>query len=227
MSAYDELPWLGVYDGQPAELPPEHPDALTMYRAGLAADPDGVAIRYFDGVLTRAELEAQSDALASALLAHGFERGDRLAVYLQNVPQFVVCMVATWKAGGVMVSINPMSRARELTYLLADSGARVLVSLETLYDEVAREVVPGTAVDLVLTTSGLEHQQRHDERLFAGVSRARHDGTTEGCTSPAVGCNAREFARIGRSASVEVGNPAGDPRTAFGVLSRVSRCARR
>ena len=179
MSAYDELPWLGVYDGQPAELPPEHPDALTMYRAGLAADPDGVAIRYFDGVLTRAELEAQSDALASALLAHGFERGDRLAVYLQNVPQFVVCMVATWKAGGVMVSINPMSRARELTYLLADSGARVLVSLETLYDEVAREVVPGTAVDLVLTTSGLEHQQRHDERLFAGVSRARHDGTTD------------------------------------------------
>ncbi|VXC56889.1 class I adenylate-forming enzyme family protein [Nocardioides sp. AX2bis] len=179
MSAYDDKPWLALYDGQPTEMPPAYPDALTMYRAGLAADPDGVAIRYFDGVLTRAELEAQSDALASALLAHGFERGDRLAAYLQNVPQFVVCLVATWKAGGVMVSINPMSRVRELSYLLADSGARVLVSLETLYDEVAREVVPGTAVDLVLTTSELEHQQRDDERLFAGVSRARHEGTTD------------------------------------------------
>ena len=179
MSGYDDLPWLALYGDQAAEKDIEHPDALSMYRAGLAADPDGVAIRYFDGVITRAELEAQSDALASALLAHGFERGDRLAVYLQNVPQFVICMVATWKAGGVMVSINPMSRARELTYLLADSGARVLVSLEGLYDEVAREVVPDSGVELVLTTSELEHQERNDERLFAGTARARYDETSD------------------------------------------------
>ena len=78
-----------------------------------------------------------------------------------------------------MVSINPMSRTRELTYLLQDSGAKVLVALETLYDEVARDVVPGTAVELVLTTSELEHQTRDDERLFKGIARARHEGTTD------------------------------------------------
>ena len=154
MSAYDDRPWLGLYGGQPTDAEPEHVSALDMYRAGLAADPDGVAVTYFDGSLTRRELEAQSDALASALLAHGFGRGDRLAVFLQNVPQFVVCLVATWKAGGVMVSINPMSRARELTYLLEDSGATVLVSLETLYDEVARDVVPGTG-----GAAGAHHQR--------------------------------------------------------------------
>lgn len=179
MSVYDERPWLGLYGDMPADLALEHPNALEMFRAGLAADPDGVAVRYFDGVLTRTELDAQSDALASALLAHGFAPGDRLAVYLQNVPQFVVCMLATWKAGGVLVSINPMSRSRELTYLLADSGATVLVALESLYDEVGRDVVPGSDVRLVLTTSELEYQTRHDERLFAGSSRQRHDGTTD------------------------------------------------
>ena len=179
MGAYDERPWTALYGDQPADYEIEFADALQMYRAGLAKDPDGVAVRYFDGVLTRRELDEQSDALASALLARGFGRGDRLAVYLQNVPQFVLCQVATWKAGGVMVSINPMSRARELTYLLADSGAKVLVSLEHLYDEVARDVVPGSGVELVLTTSGLEHQTRDDPRLFAGLTRQRHEGTTD------------------------------------------------
>ena len=179
MSAYDDRPWLGLYGDSPADVQPEHTDALTMFRAGVSADPTGDAVRYFDGVLTRRELDEQSDALASALLAHGFVRGDRLAVYLQNVPQFLVCMVGTWKAGGVMVSINPMSRTRELSYLLEDSGAKVLVSLETLYDDVARDVVPDTGVELVLTTSELEHQTRNDERLFSGITRQRHEGTTD------------------------------------------------
>lgn len=179
MSIYDERPWLGLYGQQPPEIEPGHRNALDMFRAGLAQEPDGVAVRYFDGVLTRAELDAQSDALASGLLAHGVAPGDRVAAYLQNVPQFLVVLLAAWKAGAVMVSVNPMSRARELTYLLEDSGARVLVSLESLYDEVARDVVPGSAVELVLTTSELEHQTRHDPRLFGGVERRRHEGTTD------------------------------------------------
>ena len=162
-----------------ADIALELPDALTMFRDGLARDPDGDALRYFDGVLSRRELDAQSDALASGLLASGFAPGDRLAVYLQNVPQFVVAMLGTWKAGGVMVSVNPMSRARELTYLLRDSGATVLLALEHLYDEVARDVVPGTDVRLVLTTSGLEHQTRDDARVFSGLRRQRHPGTTD------------------------------------------------
>ena len=179
MSAYDDRPWLARYGEAPADLEIEFEDALAMFRAGVEKDPDGVALTYFDGSVTRRELDELSDGLASALLANGFSAGDRLAVYLQNVPQFVIAMVAAWKAGGIMVSINPMSRKRELSYLLKDSGATVLVSLESLYDEVAREVVPDTDVRLVLTTSELEFQTRNDERLFAGLSRQRHDGTTD------------------------------------------------
>jgi long-chain acyl-CoA synthetase len=179
MSAYDERPWLALYGDQPADYEIEFDDALSMFRAGVAKDPSAVAMRYFDGVLTRQELDDLSDGLASGLLANGFSPGDRLAVYLQNVPQFVIAMVAAWKAGGVMVSINPMSRTRELSYLLKDSGATVLVALEALYDQVGRDVVPDTDVRLVLTTSELEFQTRDDERLFAGMSRQRHEGTTD------------------------------------------------
>jgi long-chain acyl-CoA synthetase len=179
MSAYDERPWLARYGDAPADLDIEFDDALAMFRAGVEKDPDGVALTYFDGSVTRRELDELSDGLASALLANGFSAGDRLAVYLQNVPQFVIAMVGAWKAGGIMVSINPMSRQRELSYLLKDSGATVLVALESLYDQVAREVVPDTDVRLVLTTSELEFQTRNDERLFAGLSRQRHQGTTD------------------------------------------------
>ena len=134
MSVYDDRPWLARYGDQAADYDVEFDNALDMFRAGVARDPSAVALTYFDGSITRQELDELSDGLASGLLANGFQPGDRLAVYLQNVPQFVIAMVAAWKAGGVMVSINPMSRQRELSYLLKDSGAKVLVSLEALYD---------------------------------------------------------------------------------------------
>src|SRR3954466_8304946 len=118
MSVYDERPWLALYGDQPADYPLELGNAHEMFRAGVARDPSAVALTYFDGSITRQELDELSDGLAAGLLANGLAPGDRLAVYLQNVPQFVISMVAAWKAGGVMVSINPMSRKRELSYLL-------------------------------------------------------------------------------------------------------------
>ncbi|MEO6881037.1 MAG: AMP-binding protein [Mycobacteriaceae bacterium] len=179
---YDERPWLSSYtDDQAPDVVVEFDDALAMTRATMAARGDARAVTYFDGGLSWREVDEQSTALAAGLLANGFSRGDRLAVFLQNVPQFVVAMVATWKAGGIMVSINPMSRERELRYQLTDSGAVVLVCLEQLYESVVAGVVGEgeTDVRLVLTTSELEHQSRHDDRLFAGMSRAIPEGATD------------------------------------------------
>ena len=180
MVTYSDRPWLARYDhALPSDVTAEFDDALAMARATVAARPDDPAVRYFDGVLTWRELDERSTAMAAGLLASGFRPGGRLAVYLQNVPQFVVAMLATWKAGGIMVSVNPMSRERELRHQLQDSGARVLLCLESLYESVARGVVPDTDVDLVLTTCELDHQTRDDGRLFTGVTRRRPDGTTD------------------------------------------------
>lgn len=180
MSVYDERVWLQHYTpDQAPDVAVEFSDALAMARATVAARPEEPAVKYFDGVLTWRELDEQSTALAAGLIAHGFSRGDRLAVYLQNVPQFVVAMLATWKAGGIMVSVNPMSRERELRYQLTDSGATVLVCLESLYESVGRAVVGATDVRLVLTTSELEYQSRTDQRVFAGMSKQVAADTTD------------------------------------------------
>jgi long-chain acyl-CoA synthetase len=178
MSVYDEKPWLNLYDpDQPAEISLEFADALSMFRASARRNPDGDAIRYFGGRITARELDELSDAFAVALLDLGLEPGDRVALYLQNVPQFVIAMLATWKAGGIAVPVNPMNRARELDAVLRDSGTRVLVCLESLHRDVAREVVGNTSVAAVVTTSELEFKARDDQRVFAGIEPVECEGT--------------------------------------------------
>lgn len=154
---------------------------IDLFYASLRRAPDNVVIKYFDGTLTMAELDARSSSLAVALAENGFGAGDRLAVYVQNNPAFVISLVAAWKAGGVAVLINPMSKQRELTYLLTDSGASALLCLDDLYESVAKEVVAlgSTAVKTVITCSPLDGQSRNDERLFAGVERLHPEGTLD------------------------------------------------
>ncbi|MDR3097764.1 MAG: AMP-binding protein [Paraburkholderia sp.] len=186
MRFYESKPWLAHYaPGHTATMPQDYADALSLFRAAVARAPQRAALRYFDGVLGYAELDVQSDALACAWLERGCARGDRIALYLQNVPQFVIALVAAWKIGAIAVPINPMNRARELRVLLADSGARVLVCHASLHEEVVRPLLAeeaaaqaghgtrGEAVvaPRVMTTSALEYQSRNDERLFAGMTR--------------------------------------------------------
>ena len=180
MSVYDDKPWLSLYDeGQPAEISLEFTDALSMFRASAARNADGDAIRYFGGRITARELDELSDAFAVALRDLGLEPGHRVALYLQNMPQFVIGLLATWKAGGIAVPVNPMNRGRELAAVLADSGARVLVCLESLHRDVAAAVLGDTAVTAVVTTSELEYRARDDQRVFAGIEPIECEGTVD------------------------------------------------
>jgi long-chain acyl-CoA synthetase len=180
--SYLDRPWLAHYGpGRPADIIPDHTTMLAAFRASVARAPDTEAIRYFDGVLTLAQLDTASDALAIALLDNGFVTGDRLGVYLQNNPAFVVGLLGAWKAGGSAVAINPMNKARELTYLLTDSGATALLCLDELYETVARDVLESgqTAVRTVVTASALDWQTRDDARLLAGTAKTHPIGALD------------------------------------------------
>ena len=63
-----------------------------------------------------------SDALAVALQQRGVEPGDRVAMYLQNIPQVLIAVLAAWKCGAVIVPCNPMLRERELGKILSELG---------------------------------------------------------------------------------------------------------
>lgn len=159
MSVYDNKVWLSQYPaGSEGNHEPAFDSALAMFAATVARTPDQDIIRYFDGRITARRLDELSDAFAAALADGGFVAGDRAVVYLQNIPQFVIAQLGIWKAGGIAVSANPMYKARELAEILNDSGATVLVALESLYRDVAADVVSETAVRQVITTSELEYQ---------------------------------------------------------------------
>jgi long-chain acyl-CoA synthetase len=175
MSVYDERPWLALYGpGIPREIEAEHENVLAAFGDAATRNPDAIAIRYFDHPITYRELEALTDALAAGLQEHGFRPRERLAVYLQNVPQFVIAMIATWKAGGIMVSVSPMLKHKELAAQLVDSGSSALITLESLWNTVAREVVPDTQVRTVITTSELEFLDEVPD-LLAGSRRERDE----------------------------------------------------
>jgi long-chain acyl-CoA synthetase len=180
MSIYDDKPWLDRYDpGQPADIEVEYSSALQMFEAAVSRCPEADAIRYFDGRISFRELDELADAFAVGISEAGFRPGERVAIFTQNVPQFVIAQVGTWKAGGIAVSVNPMNKQRELRELLADSEASVLVCLQSLYRDVAAKVVPGSSVRTVLTTCELDHQTRNDPRVFASVERIDCPGTTD------------------------------------------------
>jgi long-chain acyl-CoA synthetase len=149
-------PWLDLYQGVPPTIEPKFTTALDMFRATLQRRPGAPLAHYFDRSITAEQCDAMSDALAVALQARGIEPGNRIAMYLQNVPQVMVTVLAAWKCGAVIVPCNPMLRERELKKVLSGSGCRVLVCQEDLYADVARAAIPSTAVAHVITTSPLE-----------------------------------------------------------------------
>ncbi|MET4047020.1 MULTISPECIES: AMP-binding protein [unclassified Rhodococcus (in: high G+C Gram-positive bacteria)] len=180
MSVYDDKIWLSRYGpGQPAQIEVEFDNALDMFKAAVERNPDGDIIRYFDGRVTLRELDELSDAFALGIAEAGFVPGERLAIYAQNIPQFVIAQIGTWKAGGIAVSINPMNRQRELKQLLIDCGATVLVALETLYRDIAAEVLPETQVRTVITTSELEYQSGGHPGFLAEVERIESPDTVD------------------------------------------------
>jgi long-chain acyl-CoA synthetase len=151
---YDDRPWLSQYpEGAPSDIEPEHPSALAMFRSTATAMPERPYLHWFGTTLTFADVDGISDQIACGLLDLGLRHGDRVALYLQNVPQFAVSVLAGWKCGAIIVPVNPMSRERELEHHLNDSGATILIALESLHDDVAAGVVGRTSVHHVITTS--------------------------------------------------------------------------
>ena len=86
---------------------------------------------YFERTLTVSDVDAMSDALAVGLAERDIQSGDRVALYLQNVPQFVIAMLAIWKVGAIAVSCNPMLRSAS-SRNSSTTRARAIVALESL-----------------------------------------------------------------------------------------------
>ena len=99
--------------------------------------PRKPACLFFGRALGYGELLSQAEALAGWLQAHGLAKGDRVVVFMQNCPQFIVAVHAVLRADAVVVPVNPMNKADEFGHYITDPGARFVLTTADLASVVA------------------------------------------------------------------------------------------
>ncbi|MDZ7689202.1 MAG: long-chain fatty acid--CoA ligase [Halobacteriales archaeon] len=146
--------------------------------------PSETAVKHRRGgtEMTYEEFWDESGRFAAALRDSGVEPDERVAVYLPNLPEFVTAFVGVLRNGSVVVPLNPQYKAREIRHILADSGAKLVVTLPELVEEVrkvedetdVREVVAvssdtddAVAYDYFLADDALETETRASDDIAA------------------------------------------------------------
>jgi len=135
---------------------------------------------------TYAELRADVDRLARALLAIGVKTGDRVGIWAPNCSEWTLVQYATAKMGAILVNINPSYRSHELQYVLGQAGISTLVSAESfktssyreMVDEV-RDEVDGLERVVYIGTSDWDELLVHADE----VSQSELDGIQAGLTN--------------------------------------------
>ncbi|WP_251092726.1 AMP-binding protein [Streptomyces sp. Caat 7-52] len=166
VSHYAERPWLALLDdAQRAPLDPA--DSLVhALRDAVAEAPDRTFLAYFDARLSYREADELSDSVAAHLAARGLERGDRVAVLLQNSPHFVLAVLGAWKAGATVVPVNPMYKSAEVAHVLRDAEVTALICADRAWESYLRDTAEGSPVRIALTACERDFQTRDDPRVL-------------------------------------------------------------
>jgi long-chain acyl-CoA synthetase len=167
MSAIDHYlskPWLAHYSkGVPAAVDVPLKSVPQLFDEATERAPERAAVVFYGRSITYRELREATDRLAASLARLGVKKGDRVALYLLNSPQFIIAFFAALKCGATVTSISPVYTSHEVRYQLQDSGARVVICQDILYEKVEKA---GVELDHVVVTSVSEYLPAL-KRMFA------------------------------------------------------------
>jgi len=167
---YESRPWLKFY---PPNVPPdvEIPEKSVVESFDEATEKwkDKTAVVFYGKKITYKELRDHVDRLATALCDLGVKKGDRVALLLLNSPQFIVAYFGAVKAGATVTAISPVYVSPEIKHQLEDSGARMIICMDILYDNVERA---GVKLDVVILTNIAEYLPPMKKFLGQSVLRA-------------------------------------------------------
>ncbi|MCB9145436.1 MAG: long-chain fatty acid--CoA ligase [Anaerolineales bacterium] len=128
-------PWLAHYDkGVPQTI--DYPKAPLFHFLEEAARkyPDHACTIFKGAVISYREMDEQSNAMAAALVEMGVKKGDRVGIFMPNLPQFVAAFFGILKAGGVVVAVNPTYPVEEVLTPVNDAGIEVMFTLTRFYN---------------------------------------------------------------------------------------------
>ena len=173
MSAIDTYlarPWLAHYaKGVPAGVEVPLKTVAQAFDEATERDPGRTAVVFYGRAITYRELREATDRFACALADLGVKKGDRVALYLLNSPQFIIAYFAALKCGATVTPISPVYTSHEVRYQLEDSGARAIVCQDILFEKVAK---CGAKLDIAVVTNVNEYLPAL-KRLFAKKADVR------------------------------------------------------
>ena len=149
-----EKVWLKSYPpGMPEEVPtPPFRSVRDLFEQAFEKYPENAAYTNMGRTLSYAELDRLSMQFACYLQdTLGLTRGERVAIMLPNILQYPVAMCGIFRAGLVVVNVNPLYTARELKHQLKDSGTKCIIILEN-FAHILEDVIADTDIENVVTT---------------------------------------------------------------------------
>ncbi len=121
--------------GVPVRLDLPQESLWAAFERRAVAEPDAPALDFLGRSFSWRELHTGAQRLAAALPAMGVRAGDRVLLFMQNSPAYVIGFHAVLRAGAVVVPVNPMNKADELGHYLLDAGAQVAIASADIADE--------------------------------------------------------------------------------------------
>jgi long-chain acyl-CoA synthetase len=168
-------PWFAHYDkGVPQTI--DYPKAPLFYLLEEAARkyPDRACTIFKGAVISYKEMEAQTNAMAAALIEMGVKKGDRVGIFMPNLPQFVIAYYGILKVGGAVVAINPTYPVDEIIMPVNDANIEIIFTLSRFYDKV-KKAQQRTKIKKIIV-SNLKEALPTFTRLLFTLLKERKDG---------------------------------------------------
>src|SRR5262245_57352667 len=153
MSAIDvylSRPWAKFQSAKAGAIEVPQQSVVQAFDQATERDPGRPAVVFYGRSISYRELRDATDRFANALAKLGLKKGDRIALYLVNSPQFVIAYFAALKCGATVTPISPVYTSHEVKYQLQDSGARAVICQDVLHEKVVRI---GLSRDFVVDTN--------------------------------------------------------------------------
>jgi long-chain acyl-CoA synthetase len=167
---YEKRPWLKFYLKEvPADVKIPEKSAVETFNEATDKWKDRTALVFYGRKISYRELRDHVDRFATAMQDMGVKKGDRVALLLLNSPQFIIAYFGAMKAGAILTAISPVYVSPEIKHQIEDSGAKIIICQDILYENVERA---GVKLDKIILTSIGEYLPGLKKFLGSSILRA-------------------------------------------------------
>jgi long-chain acyl-CoA synthetase len=163
-------------------------DLGQMLARSASRTPDNTAVIFRDQRTSYSELNRRANQVANALIGLGIRPGDRVALYIHNIPLFMEAYYGILKAGASVVPLNVLYKAGELEYIFVDSGARAILTFAPFAQTALEARANAPQMENVIVAAPEDIASTRAWRTTIGAAPDHEPGVTVGDNDVAVIC---------------------------------------